>query len=162
MSAGRSPPVELVETAKGDPPVLHEEVSTPAQDGIINLKDGSIAIASNSDTEETLRGPNGEVYPSKKDLETLRRVKGHISPIIYTIAFIELCERFAYYGTTAVCRLSASHINLKLEYVLSTCSRQLHPTTSPTRVDHRCFRNVWPTWCARQGPTSFYRSRDIQ
>ncbi|KAI0160185.1 POT family protein [Xylariaceae sp. FL1272] len=55
-----------------------------------------------SDADEPLRGPNGEEYPSKRDLETLRRVKGYISPIIYTIAFIELCERFAYYGTTAV------------------------------------------------------------
>ncbi|OTB02025.1 hypothetical protein M426DRAFT_322985 [Hypoxylon sp. CI-4A] len=61
------------------------------------------AIPSGSDiTDEPLRGPNGEEYPTKEELDTLRRVKGPINWIIYTIAFIELCERFAYYGTTAV------------------------------------------------------------
>ncbi|KAI3317292.1 POT family protein [Xylariaceae sp. AK1471] len=102
MSTGGGQPVEVVEAAKSDSPALQEKVLTRDKDGIINLKDESSAVASGSDTDELLRGPNGEVYPSKKDLETLRRVKGHISPIIYTIAFIELCERFAYYGTTAV------------------------------------------------------------
>lgn len=53
-----------------------------------------------------LRGPNGEEYPTAEELQTLRRVKGHINWIIYTIAFIELCERFSYYGTTAVCMYS--------------------------------------------------------
>lgn len=53
--------------------------------------------------EGHIRGPNGEEYPTAEELKTLRRVKGRINWIIYTIAFIELCERFAYYGTTAVC-----------------------------------------------------------
>ncbi|KAI2631326.1 PTR2-domain-containing protein [Hypomontagnella submonticulosa] len=52
--------------------------------------------------EGHIRGPNGEEYPTAEELKTLRRVKGRINWIIYTIAFIELCERFAYYGTTAV------------------------------------------------------------
>ncbi|KAL7619914.1 hypothetical protein AAE478_010461 [Parahypoxylon ruwenzoriense] len=60
------------------------------------------ALGSGSDIDAGLRGPNGEEYPTKEELETLRRVKGPINWIIYTIAFIELCERFAYYGTTAV------------------------------------------------------------
>ncbi|KAI0165268.1 PTR2-domain-containing protein [Hypoxylon sp. FL1284] len=62
----------------------------------------AVASGSGSDLEDTLRGPNGEEYPTKEELETLRRVKGPINWIIYTIAFIELCERFSYYGTTAV------------------------------------------------------------
>ncbi|KAI1258703.1 POT family protein [Xylariaceae sp. FL1019] len=66
--------------------------------GVLNQSSSS----GGSDSDDPLRGPNGEEYPSKQDLETLRRVKGYISPIIYTIAFVELCERFAYYGTTAV------------------------------------------------------------
>ncbi|KAJ2985844.1 hypothetical protein NUW58_g5319 [Xylaria curta] len=101
MSAGGQP-IEVVEAAKGNTPALQEKVSTPDKEGIIDPKDYVGPLASGSDTDEPLRGPNGEEYPSKRDLETLRRVKGHISPIIYTIAFIELCERFAYYGTTAV------------------------------------------------------------
>lgn len=52
--------------------------------------------------EEILRGPNGEEYPTKQELDTLRRVKGKIHWIIYTVAFCELCERFAYYGVVQV------------------------------------------------------------
>ncbi|KAL2162609.1 hypothetical protein VTH06DRAFT_6445 [Thermothelomyces fergusii] len=40
--------------------------------------------------------------PTEEELQTLRRVPDKINPRIYTIAFIELCERFSYYGTTAV------------------------------------------------------------
>lgn len=36
-------------------------------------------------TPDILLGPNGEVYPSKEDLVTLRRVHGHTSWILYTI-----------------------------------------------------------------------------
>lgn len=36
-------------------------------------------------TEEVLHGPNGEVYPTKEDLLTLRRVHGHTSWVLYTI-----------------------------------------------------------------------------
>ncbi|KAH6641633.1 POT family-domain-containing protein [Chaetomium tenue] len=40
--------------------------------------------------------------PTEEELHTLRRVPDKIPWSIYTIAFIELCERFSYYGTTAV------------------------------------------------------------
>jgi len=42
------------------------------------------------------------ISPTEEELETLRRVPGRIPWICFTIAFVELCERFAYYGTTAV------------------------------------------------------------
>lgn len=54
------------------------------------------------DDGEVLRGPHGEVYPTRQELATLRRVRGQIGWLIYTIAFCELCERFAWYGTTQV------------------------------------------------------------
>jgi POT family proton-dependent oligopeptide transporter len=41
-------------------------------------------------------------YPTEEDMRTLRRVSGPIPWTAYTIAFVELCERFSYYGTTAV------------------------------------------------------------
>ncbi|KAI1181376.1 G-protein alpha subunit-domain-containing protein [Nemania serpens] len=88
--------------AKGNATALEDKVRTPDKDGIINPKYDIGVIMFGTDADELLRGPNGEEYPSKEDLNTLRRVKGRISPFIYTIAFIELCERFAYYGTTAV------------------------------------------------------------
>lgn len=42
-------------------------------------------------------------FLSPDELRTLRRVSGKIPWTAYTVAFVELCERFSYYGTTAVC-----------------------------------------------------------
>lgn len=42
--------------------------------------------------------------PTAEELQTLRRVSGKVPWTAYTVAFVELCERFSYYGTTAVCR----------------------------------------------------------
>lgn len=36
--------------------------------------------------------------PTEEELRTLRRVSGKIKWSMYTIAFVELCERFSYYG----------------------------------------------------------------
>ena len=52
---------------------------------------------------EKLVGPNGEQYPTVQDWSTLRRVYGKVNWMIYIIGIVEMCERFAYYGTTAVC-----------------------------------------------------------
>ncbi|KAL4766370.1 putative MFS peptide transporter [Aspergillus foveolatus] len=41
-------------------------------------------------------------YPTEQELNTLRRVSGKVRWTAYTIAFVELCERFSYHGTTAV------------------------------------------------------------
>ncbi|KAK0720790.1 POT family-domain-containing protein [Lasiosphaeris hirsuta] len=43
-----------------------------------------------------------ETAPTEEELHTLRRVPDQIPWNIYTIAFVELCERFSYYGTAAV------------------------------------------------------------
>ncbi|PLB48547.1 oligopeptide transporter [Aspergillus steynii IBT 23096] len=40
--------------------------------------------------------------PTDAELNELRRVAGPIPWTAYTVAFVELCERFSYYGTTAV------------------------------------------------------------
>jgi proton-dependent oligopeptide transporter, POT family len=45
---------------------------------------------------------DSESCPTEEDLATLRRIPGRIPWICFTVAFVELCERFAYYGTTAV------------------------------------------------------------
>ncbi|EXJ58817.1 hypothetical protein A1O7_06247 [Cladophialophora yegresii CBS 114405] len=39
---------------------------------------------------------SGEQYPTSAELKTLRRTHGHVPWLLYTIAFVELCERFAY------------------------------------------------------------------
>jgi hypothetical protein len=43
-------------------------------------------------TDDELEGPNA-----------LRRISAPIPWAIYTVAFVELCERFSYYGTQVVC-----------------------------------------------------------
>ena len=42
------------------------------------------------------------IKPTEEELQTLRRVPAKLPWIAFTVAFVELCERFAYYGTTAV------------------------------------------------------------
>lgn len=51
--------------------------------------------------------------PTAEELVTLRRVANKIPPWLFTIAFIELCERFSYYGSTVVCKsnLQPHHSN---------------------------------------------------
>ncbi|KAF8537280.1 MFS peptide transporter [Trichophaea hybrida] len=41
-------------------------------------------------------------HPTDDELLTLRRVSGKVPWTAYTVAVVELCERFSYYGTTAV------------------------------------------------------------
>lgn len=135
--------------AKGNATALEDKVRTPDKDGIINPKYDIGVIMFGTDADELLRGPNGEEYPSKEDLNTLRRVKGRISPFIYTIAFIELCERFAYYGTTAVCMSFLLQSVLQTRHGLNMNSCQFHSAASSGWVHHgRCW-DVWSTWCPR-------------
>src|ERR1700754_5214941 len=42
---------------------------------------------------------DGEDFPTEEELVTLHRVADKIPWRIYTVAFVELCERFSYYGT---------------------------------------------------------------
>ncbi|KAK6540231.1 hypothetical protein TWF694_009047 [Orbilia ellipsospora] len=45
---------------------------------------------------------NDDGTPTEEELATLRRVAGKVPWAAYTIAFVELCERFSYYGVTQV------------------------------------------------------------
>ncbi|KAL2835682.1 POT family-domain-containing protein [Aspergillus pseudoustus] len=44
----------------------------------------------------------GREAPTAQEFKTLRRIAGKVPWVAYTIAFVELCERFSYYGATAV------------------------------------------------------------
>lgn len=48
-----------------------------------------------------------KTLPTNDELANLRRIAGKIPWAAYTIAFVELCERFSYYGTTAVCKIAS-------------------------------------------------------
>jgi hypothetical protein len=43
-----------------------------------------------------------DVYPTDEEKATLRRVADAVPIKAYAIAFVELCERFSYYGATQV------------------------------------------------------------
>lgn len=45
----------------------------------------------------------GDNFPSLEEIHSLRRVAADIPWKVYTIAFVELCERFSYYGTQILC-----------------------------------------------------------
>lgn len=44
----------------------------------------------------------GDDFPTEEEMLTLPRISDPIPWKVYTVAFVELCERFSYYGTTVV------------------------------------------------------------
>lgn len=66
--------------------------------------DHTVSPVKTNDTA-TAATTDEELYerPTKAEERTLRRVPGKVPWIAYTIAFVELCERFSFFGTTAVC-----------------------------------------------------------
>ena len=100
--------LDLAEVSKSFAPQV---VDSPAAPGLINEKNEKhLAVADEEPayaSDGSLRGPEGEVYPTAEEVDQLRRVCGTVPWSAYTIAFVELCERFSYYGTTVVCKSSA-------------------------------------------------------
>lgn len=84
-------------TLKGDEPVIEEKpqtglVSEPhPQKGLVSSA-YHLQIGDEDPTAEELSGP-----------DALRRVSAPIPWAVYTVAFVELCERFSYYGTQVLC-----------------------------------------------------------
>jgi POT family proton-dependent oligopeptide transporter len=60
----------------------------------VQHRDANISDSSSQDSPDE--------FPTDEELHTLRRVADNIPWRVYTIAFVELCERFSYYGTTVV------------------------------------------------------------
>jgi POT family proton-dependent oligopeptide transporter len=57
---------------------------------------GSIDVTRRSVTD------SDDELPTEEELHTLRRVSGKIKWAMYTIAFVEACERFSYYGSAVL------------------------------------------------------------
>ena len=91
--------LDLAEVSKANAPQLQD---VPAAPGEFNEKQAQKLIipADESELDE-----DGIEYPTAEEVDTLRRVAGAVPWSAYTVAFVELCERFAYYGTTVVCKL---------------------------------------------------------
>ncbi|KAF7560215.1 hypothetical protein G7046_g3923 [Stylonectria norvegica] len=65
---------------------------------------GSIDITK-TDIQHDIRSYTNESrddVPTDEELRTLRRVSGKIKWAMFTIAFVELCERFSYYGSSVL------------------------------------------------------------
>jgi hypothetical protein len=85
--------------------------------GTIDTHDAAAAEVPHVGTPERKDGLHGRrrdsdsmsadtvVPPTDEEMHSLRRIPAPIPWICFTIAFVELCERFAYYGTTAVSKL---------------------------------------------------------
>jgi hypothetical protein len=72
----------------------------------VNEKYGHEADAT-SDAEGLVDG-----HPTPEELDgenALRRISAPIPWAVYTVAFVELCERFSYYGTQVVCMFKPRH-----------------------------------------------------
>ncbi|RAH41310.1 putative MFS peptide transporter [Aspergillus brunneoviolaceus CBS 621.78] len=79
-------PDDLVYVAQAHVP--QKELQTPE-------KEDAVITATRYDDD-------GREIPTVEEEQSLRRVAGKVKWTAYTIAFVELCERFSYYGTTAV------------------------------------------------------------
>lgn len=82
-------------------------------------------------------------WPTEEEFHTLRRVADKIPWRVYTVAFIELCERFSYYGTTVVCKFSSS------VYFLPNYTDELKSPTSSSSRFHRARGPVLDSRMAR-------------
>ncbi|KAL8939653.1 MAG: hypothetical protein Q9216_003229 [Gyalolechia sp. 2 TL-2023] len=97
--------LDLAEVSKASAPQLAD---VPAAPGTMNEKnEKSLAFPgesspSVSDRKGSFEDDDGKEYPTEEEVESLRRVCGTVPWSSYTIAFVELCERFSYYGTTVV------------------------------------------------------------
>jgi hypothetical protein len=69
-------------------------------------------------------------FPTEEELHSLRRVPGHVPWKAFALAFVELCERFSYYGTTVVCK---SEIHCFRELIADSYQ-------SPTSSNNPCQR----------------------
>ncbi|GME21896.1 HR1 repeat rho-binding protein [Neofusicoccum parvum] len=81
--------IEDAEIAKSHEP----DAPTPLGEKELELREKDLDSGSTSTDDSK---------PTEEDLRTLFRVSGKIPWTTYTIAFVELCERFSYYGTTVV------------------------------------------------------------
>lgn len=89
----RSSSSDIQEPDRAVTTVVNEKLAEPGrpEKSLISASYNN-EIGDEDPTEEDLHGPNA-----------LRRVSAPIPWAVYTVAFVELCERFSYYGTQVLC-----------------------------------------------------------
>ncbi|KAJ5129149.1 Major facilitator superfamily domain general substrate transporter [Penicillium bovifimosum] len=85
-----------------DPLDLAEVAKSHAATHDIGLDEKLDPVTVTSGTDGSYDEALDRVYPTDEELNTLRRISDKVPWSAYTVAFVELCERFSYYGTTAV------------------------------------------------------------
>lgn len=105
MSLSGHGPLETVEIAKAHQPEA-AVANTDLEKSGLHEKALSLRKESLDRSAEDFDSDRHADHPTDEELATLRRVSGKIPWTTYTIAFVEMCERFSYYGTTAVCKFS--------------------------------------------------------
>ncbi|KAL8691611.1 MAG: hypothetical protein Q9218_003206 [Villophora microphyllina] len=97
--------LDLAEVSKANAPQLTD---VPAAPGLENEKNEKLLTIADDSSQspfarkESLTEADGKEYPTPEEVQSLRRICGPVPWASYTIAFVELCERFSYYGTTIV------------------------------------------------------------
>lgn len=95
-----SDPVDVAEAAQSKA-LSHDVKMSEKQDQELTIEPAPVQSESIHDAEdESLE----KIYPSEEEMRSLRRVAGKLPWLTFTVALVELCERFSYYGTTAVCK----------------------------------------------------------
>ncbi|ORY80871.1 POT family-domain-containing protein [Protomyces lactucae-debilis] len=67
--------------------------------GLSTTNHSDRVVAYEAEDDDNYRHPD---HPTDEELQTLRKVAGHIPWQAYSVGFVELCERFSYYGVTAI------------------------------------------------------------
>lgn len=128
------------------------------------------ALARNSVSDNSLAHAHGPVEfeadlegeePTEEELSTLQRVSGKIPWIAFTVAFVELCERFGYYGCSVVCMfplICSCPMNTDVSH-----RHQLHPASAAGRSPNRQGPFIrGSTWCSWHGTASIDGYRSLQ
>ncbi|KAJ9239149.1 hypothetical protein DTO169E5_4439 [Paecilomyces variotii] len=89
---------DILEVAKVHAP--QHALETPASEKTVAISDKGFDLNFQELGQEAFT--DGRVAPTEEEKQTLRRVADRVPWTAYTVAFVELCERFSYYGTTAV------------------------------------------------------------
>jgi POT family proton-dependent oligopeptide transporter len=95
MSSGGANVIDIAEVAKAEAPAIPVRL----RPGATEEEQKKLSL----DANLTCSSPHDEDI-SEDDLKNLVRVAGPVPWQAYTIAFVEFCERFSYYGTTVVCK----------------------------------------------------------
>lgn len=82
------------------PSIVHHSIVDAEKSAMYGDKELSASHRGSSDGEGMVTADGEE--PTMAEMKTLRRVSGKIPWTAWTITFVEFCERFSYYGTTAV------------------------------------------------------------